>query len=698
MAPRRRCVLAEGRTLSRRPLPRAPGRQVGAGRARRALGTALCFVIAACQPEARRALVLDLTLADPVVVSSTAEPWHDAGYSVEYRQFYPHLVRADLARYRTLIFLLGREPEAPSDAVTAGDLALLHEWLLRGGVVVLGYDADGEGSLDRWTANRWLEFEGAGIGIGDRLLEDTTARRPTTTGHAQPWAEARAVGDEPLGSVYEPFPLDRNHPVDARAAAQLLAASGPQAFVRAPHGLVPRGGAGVAAATRVAAGLVIVLSRHALGALGPQFRATTAPVLELDALARTRDFLTALARWTRRPAEWAHVPPATHAVPLALGGAPAAVELTPPPLSAPRSATTTPLPLAARPEFAHATSSPDWLRQQGMRVLWAPLLLTREGRHLARSSRALDSLVEFLDAGGFNLLAGDAAPEATDSARARSDERETVRHAWADAVTRLQPTSVAWIPAFDAAAVRSAAGDPSRGPRGEAVAAPCAFDSTLWAGALAPAYAALARLAGDQRALVIALGLDLAGWRAPGLEFCDAAWRRGLTRIVRAGPWDSLPYAARYPTLRDAGLLALYYRALEDEVTERAGALQERVLRQRRDVYFAFRLPALPADWFTLGLLRGFALADRPMLVFTPEIRTREALAAYRARDLNLVHAVVLVPAALRARDASGLKRLIFDENDGFWLPTPEARGGASPDARRLPTDSLTRLIRRLAR
>ncbi|HZH81304.1 MAG TPA: hypothetical protein VFD68_08355, partial [Gemmatimonadales bacterium] len=168
---------------------------------------AVLFLFSACQPQATRLLLLDLALSEPVVLNSTARPWREEGYHVAYRRFYPHLTRADLETYGTLVFLLGREPEAPSDALTTGDLALLTEWVLRGGVVVLGYDADGEGYLDRWTANRWLEFVGAGISIGDRLLEDTTARLPTTTGHPQPWAEARAVGDEPLGSVYDPFPL-----------------------------------------------------------------------------------------------------------------------------------------------------------------------------------------------------------------------------------------------------------------------------------------------------------------------------------------------------------------------------------------------------------------------------------------------------------------------------------------------------------
>src|SRR5437870_4970872 len=552
------------------------------------------FLIAACQPQARRLLLLDLALSDPVVLNGTARPWADAGYKVQYRRFYPHLTRADLPQFRTLVFLLGREPEAASDALTAGDVALLDEWVRRGGVVVLGYDGDGEGYLDRWTANRWLAYEGAGISIGDRVLEDTTLR-VVTTGRMQPWVVAQPVGDEPLGSAYDPFPLDRNHAVVTREPTQLLALTSHSAFVRASRSLAPRSDAGVAAAARIGEGLVVVMSRHALGTLGPQYRPSTTPFLATGPLADTYAFLRAVARWTRRPAEWA---------------------------------------------------------------------------------------------------------------------RDAVRRAWSDAVSRLGPTSVAWIPAFDYGGARLPPADSSRGPRGEALPVPCVLDTALWVAGFAPAAAALGRLAADQRTLVIALGFDLGGpLRDPpppapsrlrgrsygmGQEFCDAAWRRSLTQLGRRGAaLDSLPYAARYGTLREAGLLPLYYRALQDEVAERAGTLRDRILRQRRDVYFAFRLPQSPADWFSLGLLKGFALPDRPLLLFTPEAQTRDVLGLLRARGLNGVHAVELAPALLRTRDWAGLKRLVFEENDGFWLPG-EAGGAKTPG--RLPADSLVRLLRRLAR
>src|SRR2546422_7048410 len=57
---------------------------------------------------------------------------------------------------------------------------------------------------------------------------------------------------------------------------------------RIPRTPAPRPRAGVVAATRIGDGLVVVTSRHALGALGPQFRSTTAPLQQLDALERDR--------------------------------------------------------------------------------------------------------------------------------------------------------------------------------------------------------------------------------------------------------------------------------------------------------------------------------------------------------------------------------------------------------------------------
>jgi hypothetical protein len=464
----------------------------------------------------------------------------------------------------------------------------------------------------------------------------------------------------------------------------------------------------VAAAIRLGDGLVVVISRHALAALGPQSRPTTMPPLQLGALGNTEDFLTALARWTRRPAEWAHVPPGEQRVPLTLAGAPVPVDLQPAPKNAPPGADVAPL-VPASASAGHATDVPSWIRQVGMRALWTPLLISEQGHEVTRSAASLDSLVGSLDAAGLNLLAGDARPETVvDSLHHLWSDREAVRRSWKAIVSQLQPTSVAWIPAFDYAAYRppGAWSDSSRGSRGEAVSMPCALDSLLWDAGIAPAYTALARLANQTRQLVPALALDLSGPRkggwsgySMGQEFCDAAWRQGLTRIGRRAAFDTVPVTNRYRVLREAGLLGAYFGALEDLVAERARGLRDRALRESGSLYFAFRLQQAPADWFTLGLSRGFSLPDRPLLLFTPEVRTRELLAAYRARGVNAVHAVELPLTLVRSTSLAGLKRIAFGENDGFWLSSNEGASVRSRSSKgRSRSDSLAMLLRRLAR
>ena len=520
---------------------------------------ALLLLCAACHPHAGEVLLLDLAMSDPALLEGTARPWHDAGFTVEYRRFYPHLTKADLSRYRVLLFLLGRGPEVPSDALTAGDLAMLNEWVRRGGVAVLGYAGDGEGSLDRWTANRWLESRAAAIAIDDRVLQDSAAR--VVLPRAQPWAVGLQVGSDPLGATYDPFPLDRNHALKVKRAEQVLAVESPDTAARLAKGAahIPR--APIAAASRIGDGLVVVISRNALGTLGPQSRATTMPLLQSAALRGTDAFLTALARWTRRPAEWAHVPPSDHPVPLTLTGAPVPVELQPAPSEVPAGVPTVQLAQPLSQDATRASDLPSWIRQVGIRALWTPLLVSEQGHEIARSAASLDSLVGSLDATGLNLLAGDASPETVvDSLHHFWTDRAAVRRAWSDVVRQLQLTSVAWIPAFNYADYRPPAAwsDSSRGSRGEVVSMPCALDSLMWDGGIAPAFQALARLANQTRQLVPALAIDLTGARrgrvarvfdGTGVLRCRLAsgpGANGTTWPARYGiPPRSLPHAPR---------------------------------------------------------------------------------------------------------------------------------------------------------
>jgi len=613
----------------------------------RLLGLTLAVFIAGCQSEARRLLLVDLTLADPLVLETTAAPWHAAGYRVEYRQFYPHLTRSDLARYRAVIVLGGREPQSPSDALTIGDLAILTEWTRgRHGVVILGYRSDGrgeneDGTLDRWVMNQWLASQGAGIAIAAEPVDAPAS--------PQPHSALDNAG-------FAPFPAGRNHALQVRDRSQTLARAPASALV---------------AASRVDDGLIVVASRSLLAA-GNEDR-------------RTRDFLDALARWTRRPAEWATVRAATNPVALRLAEAPLQVSVHPPPLTPPPGAAAITLP---QPGAGAASSSRDdsiavsgWIARQGMRVLWSRF-----------TPQSFDSLLGFVDVAALNALATIIPVPAL------ADTFGT-RNIWRVTAERIQATSVRWFPAVSLVAIPSPGADEVN-RHGDLMPMPCGLDSLFWRAALRPAYRTLARLGGARPDVIagVAVDLDSAMTYYRGSGFCDADYRVGLAALgldpAETERLTALPPTVRYDTLLERGWLGRYFEALQAAVAERAVGLRGELRRLHPELRFAFHATEVPADWFSLGLLRGFSTRDAPALLWLRERdgrggHTRGLLRNYRERQIYVLSAVGLEPnrATFAPGEAARLRSVVFGENHGFWL----TGGGAA-------TDSLGRMIRRFAR
>ena len=598
----------------------------------------LLLLVAACQTEARRLLVVDLTLADPLTVEATAAPWHAAGYRVEYRRYYPHLTRQDLARYRTVLVLGGRQPEGLSDALTVGDLAMLTEWIRRDGVVVLAYSEDG-GALDRWIMNQWLASQGAGIAItggsgsGGAALLDATPLPHSALDNAG----------------FAAFPAGRNYPLQIRDKSQTLARGGGTALV---------------AASRMQDGLIVVASRSLLASA--------------DADSRAREFLVALARWTRRPAEWAGIGAAGRPARLRLTDGPQQVAVHPPPLAPPAGAAPIVLPQPVSTNGDDPVVVPGWINRQGMRVLWSRFMLP-----------ALDSLLRFVDGAALNALAT-TIPEA-----AVLDTVST-RTLWKIAADRLQITSIRWFPAVSLAAIPSQGAD-EVDRHGRLAPIACGLDSLYWRGALRPTYRVLARLGGARPEVLagVALDLDSAMTYYRGSGFCDADYRVGLGAL--GGGLDraelerlaALPPVVRYDTLLERGWLGAYYAGLEAAVAERAIVLRAELRRLHPDLRFAFHASDLPADWFTLGLLRGFSSPDAPVLLWLKERpgRGRDLMRRYRERGVYALSALGLEPdrATFAQSEWPRLRLAAFSDHAGFWLD------GAT-------TDSLGRVIRRFVR
>jgi hypothetical protein len=504
-------------------------------------------------------------------------------------------------------------------------------------VVVLAYTSDRRtptGTLDRWIMNQWLASQGSGIAIGTEPVDAPAVPLP------------RSSLDN---AGFEPFPAGRNQTLQVKNASQILARAPGSAFV---------------AATRVNAGLIVVAGRDLLTSAGDD--------------PRTRDYLVALARWTRRPAEWANVHAAAGRSPLRLAAAPRPVASHPPPLAPPAGANAIVLPQAATPgaENNVALIVPTWIARQGMRGFWTRFTYP-----------SFDSVLEFADVATLNAVA------TVIPAQAIVDTLST-RNLWRLTAERLQTTSVRWFPAVALVDIPSQGAD-EVDRHGDLRPVPCGLDSVFWRGALRSAYRTLARLGGAQArgdvVAGVAVDLDSALAYYAGTGFCDADYRTGLAALglnrEETERLAALPPAVRYDTLLERGFLGRYFDTLQAAASDRARALRAELRRLRPDLRFAFRAAELPADWFSTGLLEGFSSPDSPVLLWLGDGGTRGLLARYRQRGIYALSALRLEPE----RDTfapSGWNRLrpvVFGEHNGFWLD-------------HAPPDSIARMIRRVTR
>ena len=624
------------------------------------------LLLTACQPQAKQLLLLDESLTQPAELESTAQPWDAAGYDVDYRRFYPHLTRADLDRYRVVMILGGRRPAAASDALDAGDLAILTEWTLRGGVVVLGYPPEGGGAFDRWLMNRWLAWTGAGITIGDFALK--SARTPQAPPPLQP-----QLGTGVRGGGFDPFAAGVSNQLLVENDAQTLASAGPAAFVQGPGlKLQRRPGAAAIAATRVDNGLVVVASRMALAAAG-------------EPGGESESFFRALARWTRRPAEWARIPGGGIRTPLVLSGGPAAVAPRPPRQAPPDGVTPERLARSTHATPRPGAGLPGWITRQGVRALQTDFPRLAPEVSVTARIAAIDSLTSILDIGAFNLLVTNAhvAPLADSTGRGRW-ERDALRAAWGQVAGRLQGTSVKWLPLVVPRDLE---------PPGDTAGPPCPLDDALWT-KIASGMRVLSRFAASRSELIPAVGIELdattRSWS--GMPFCDAAWQAGIAALpkhpaltkARLTALAAVPLVARYDTLLENGLLAEYDSAVSRVVEQRAAAIAQDARRQRRDLMVAVVLARSPDDWFTRSLVHGLTAPNSPAIVLSADPRARQILGI-------VLHAIRLDPAQLSAGGTSRLSPMVFREQDGFWLgPAESVFVGTG--------DSLARLVRRLSK
>jgi len=628
-------------------------------------------------------LILDYALSTEAIVEGVGYPFAQPGCAVDFRPFYPNLVRDDLSRYAIIALLAGRTPDFPSGRMSTAEVDAAVQFVRQGGSLILGPNLEGgEGANERYLFNQVLRELDIAIRICDVQIEDPANGYAASMGDRPFYA---AVPGHPAAAgAPERLAFDRSTPLSAGDDVEVVLTTFESAL---PDGRMPAMAIG-----RAGAGHVLVAGRYALSATGIPLRLSGEPLIHPEWLVDTEAFLIRLARHLVDLAsgvvEWNPTNPCAATAETDLDNADLDLSRAPILDEVPAGARTIALspPADAANAFdrdlaAHYEALPrdrlyGWVRRDGVRASWGR---TVEPDPSAFDRQAVLEVGRALDSCGVNLFWGISNCQAMAGHGYADAERAAVAERWQWTVEALEGTDVKWFPTLDYRYFRD---EKTRcfGAQGQELEAPSPLDLTFWRQGWRDPLCAIAEysLSCD---CIGGIGLDVELYAHPpaynyysGYGFEDLCFEFALDRfqgwvdegLLREA--RGLGLTERYDWLRTRGLLEGYFGTLSAEVERLCREIREAVWAINPDLLFASYIFTTPCNWFDLGLYRGFSTPERPLILMTFNVQSGRMLEHLRRDRLYAYHASVALLGMIGRDDYETVFANSFRLGHGYWM------------------------------
>ena len=629
-----------------------------------------------------RMLILDYALSPPAIHEGIAFYFRNAGCTVEYRQYYPNLVREDLKEYGIIALLAGRGPAYPGGVMSLAEVGVAAEFVRSGGTLILGPNLEGgEGANERYLFNRVLANLGAAIRICNQQVEDVVNGYQGT------------LRELPL------FQAVKGHPVNKAVASRLafdrsvalVAGEGTSVLLQAFKTAEPSG-APVMAMAQVGKGCVLVAGRHLLNATGIPLRISGEPLVHPEWLRDTSVYLQNMAEYVVGVMEgrvaWVDVNPAKDAEIGPVGPADfdldrspvldrlldgVHVEVLKPPVDAPDA--------YDRDQAAGYEQLPDarlygWVREEGVRASWGS---TVDWAADVKSKADVERIAGALKDCGMNMFWGISNCQAIGGPGYAEEEQARVRQQWEWTAAALEGSGVRWFPTLDYRYFRE---EQTRcyGAQGQKLDAPSPMDMAFWEENWAASLEAIATFSVDHPC-VGGIAVDMELYAHPpaynyytGYGFEDLCyftvlerWNGRLDReLLREASSVQLP--DRFNWLRTHGWLEIYFNVLSAEVERVCREIRELVWRINPDLLFASYIFTTPCNWFDLGVYRGFSTPERPLILMTFNVRSGRMLEYLRRERVYAYHASVALLGTIRKEEYETVFGNARKYGHGYWM------------------------------
>ncbi|MFC1725879.1 hypothetical protein ACFL4T_09645 [candidate division KSB1 bacterium] len=637
-----------------------------------------------------KALLIDYNLSPPIVNSAIGRIFKENGVNIEYRQYYPSLVKSDFSTYDVIVLLSGKTPPLSSAQMSSSSVEYLKDYVKKGGLLFLGTeysDPLGEGNHERSLFNKLLKDLNIDIQIYDDKIQDIK------NGYPSPFLYKSyfLVPDIPFFNEFnsKEIPLDNTPSLWTGNNSMVMLTSSLSTIrlvnsVYANHKVDDfseyQSRLPVVAVGKAGEGFILVASRYLYNSIGYSNEITSKPLLKPEKLELTEKYLRKLTKFfiSLKSKDLYQNGNCTSKAEFE-DGKKYSVEINNEemrdeiPDSVKIHTYNTDEPLwgdydrISEMQFDNPDDINVLIKSRNFRV----------GKDIIRKSEEhVKNMISSADQIGLNTIWTIINPYSVLKPNTNAELIEENRKSWELISEESMEKNLNWIAGMrilDAFLFV----DRTVGFQNQKIKYESPVSSKLWTENVKKPLLYFVNYMADSKSLkgvLLDISLNMRGYFSYphcyglGDESYMSFLRETNGKIPRE-LWSGT-YVNRnknkYLWLKNSGMLEKYFEVLEGIVEKHAASIKAEIEKVRPDLYFAVFSPTLPSTWFERGVVKGFGSTTKPVLYFTLENITKPYI------DKLINDGIFIIPISSLMLGMTNDFNKVFENSNkysyGYWL------------------------------
>jgi hypothetical protein len=646
-----------------------------------------------------KVLILDHLMTDPLLYQGFFRHFSERDFQVEYRRYFPSLVRSD-KDYSMIVIAAGNYPATSPSRITLAEKEFLKDYVMNGGILVVLFASE---ENDRVVFNQLLDSLSIPVRIEGKYIHDMVNGYKSTlipSSYLLNLPMLRVHPETPLGNgvskVYGGRAMSLivgkgdniSIPVSSFETSLRFDGMSEKADARHIEGVYLAGpySHAIMAVAKSGKGYVMLLPRSLINMNGYTRRPSDKPVIPTSFLAENEKFeenlIDYVARLTRAQELFKPFNPIVRWDNMSsFSVKPEKIELL-----AGEVPATSPADVFDRLLFDFSRKQQVRIDNDTFRRLHEQKLRIAFIQNLCGVSTNpayLEGIAWSLKEMGFNLIVGMIQDCAYDILKDPPETKALIEDLRA-AMIIFKKHNIAVMAGSglpEKKFYERRAYPPVVSTEGVSNGPPSPFDTESWNVGVLPLAREIATLSKEFPDTLLGTFWDLELYGFNTLTFSEAYTFDGLafgeflsrraTNLRKRGLFETarmISQQDRFMWLKDNGLLKDYFTALEEGMEEIGKQIDAEVRAINPRLVWGFYSPAIPQSWYYKGFFRGLSSPGKPLLLISYEARGLQQVEYHAQNDVYMIHFPGMLLNTLKGGEWTKSLAGLAKREGGYWL------------------------------